>query len=150
MMLNPDQKSVLNIDLSDPGAIPEPAIKDAVALMRTGRLHRYAECAGSDSAVSMFEQEYAAYVGSRYAVGINSGGCAIFIALKIAGVEAGDKVLVNAFNRVPVPGAIEHVGGDAALVEVDADYRINLADLEHQAASGAKVLLLTHIARSYC
>jgi dTDP-4-amino-4,6-dideoxygalactose transaminase len=144
--LNPQQQSVLDIDLSDPGPIPESAIEQAVALMRTGRLHRYGEYQGSEPHVALFEQEYAAYLGSRFAVGVNSGGCAIFLGLKVAGVEPGDKVLVNGFNLAPVPGAIHHAGADAVLVEVNTDYRINLEDLQSKAEeSGAKALLLTHM-----
>ena len=82
----------LEIDLSDPGALPDESIEQAVALMKTGRLHRYGEYAGSEPHAAMFEQEFASYVGSRFAIGVNSGGSAIFLGLKIAGVEAGDRL----------------------------------------------------------
>ena len=153
-MLNPTPSSVapsqpdpeVTIDLSDPGSIPQDAINQAVALMQTGRLHRYGEYAGTEPHVALLEKEYAEYVGSRYAVGINSGGCAIFLGLKVAGVAPGDKVLVNAFNLAPVPGAIHHAGASAVLVEVDDDYCICFEDLVRKArSSGAKVLLLTHM-----
>ncbi len=141
-----DQPPVLKIDLSDPGPIPDGAIAEAVDLMRTGRLHRYGEFSGTEPHAALFEQEFAEYVGSRYAVGINSGGSAIFLGLKVAGVEPGDKVLVNAFNLAPVPGAIHHAGATAVLAEVREDYLINLDDLEQKARdSGAKVFLLTHM-----
>jgi dTDP-4-amino-4,6-dideoxygalactose transaminase len=136
----------LDIDLSDPGSLPDAAINQAVELMQTGRLHRYGEYSGSEPHAALFEQEFARYVDSRYAVAVNSGGCAIFLALKVAGVQFGDKVLVNAFNLAPVPGAIHHAGADAVLVEIDRDHRINFDDLMHKAeTSGAKVLLLTHM-----
>lgn len=109
-------------------------------------MYRYGEYSGTEPHAALLEKEYADYVGSRYAVGVNSGGCAIFIGLKIVGVEYGDKVLVNAFNLAPVPGAIHHAGGEVVLVEIGEDYRIDLADLEAKAvSSGAKVLLLTHM-----
>lgn len=142
----PEQPRVLGIDLSDPGPIPGEAIDQAVDLMRTGQLHRYGEFAGTAPHAALFEQEFADYIGSRYAVGVNSGGSAIFLGLKVAGVEPGDKVLVNAFNLAPVPGAIHHAGAAAVLVEVGQDYLICLDDLERKARdSGAKVLLLTHM-----
>ena len=144
-MLNP-QKAALEIDLSDPGALPEEAIEEAVALMRTGRLHRYGEYAGTEPHASLLEEEFADYVGSRFAVGVNSGGSSMFLGLKASGIGPGDKVLVNAFNLAPVPGAIHHTGAEAVLVEVDDDYRISFDDLERKArASGAKTLLLTHM-----
>ncbi len=144
--MQPVEAERLNIDLSTPGALPDDAIERAVALMRTGRLHRYGEYGGGQSQAALLELEFAEYVGSRYAVGVNSGGCALFIALKTVGVEPGDRVLVNGFNLAPVPGAIAHAGGKAVLVEVEADYRIDIADLRTKAAqSGARVLLLTHM-----
>jgi len=149
-MLNPDKikddQNDFELDLSDPGALPEEAIESAVDLMRTGRLHRYGEYSGTEPHAALFEKEYAEYVGSKYAIGVNSGGCAMFLGLKAIGVEQGDKVLVNAFNLAPVPGAITHAGASAVLVEVDQDHRINLSDLEEKAkSSGAKALMLTHM-----
>ena len=142
----PTGKLYLDIDLSDPGGLPDQAIDDAVALMQTGRLHRYGEYSGTEPHAALFEREYAEYMGSQYAIAVNSGGCAIFLGLKISGVVAGDAVLVNAFNLAPVPGAIEHAGARAVLVEVDTDHRINVDDLRQKAKdSGAKVLLLTHM-----
>ena len=136
----------LGIDLSDPGRLPDAAINQAVELMQTGRLHRYGEYSGTEPHAALFEREFARYVDSRYAIAVNSGGCAIFLALKVAGVQPGDKVLVNAFNLAPVPGAIHHAGADAVLVEIDRDHRISFDDLRRQAeTSGAKVLLLTHM-----
>ncbi|MEM7194694.1 MAG: DegT/DnrJ/EryC1/StrS aminotransferase family protein [Pseudomonadota bacterium] len=136
----------LNKDLSDPGAIPEQAIDQAVALMRTGRLHRYGEYSGTQPHAALLEIEFAQYVGARYAIGVNSGGCALFLALKVCGVRPGDPVLVNGFNLAPVPGAIAHAGAEAVLVEIGDDYMIDFADLEKKAsASGAKVLMLTHM-----
>ncbi len=141
-----DDHRKLETDLSDPGALPSSAIDEAVALMKTGRLHRYGEYGGTEPHARLFEQEFAEYVGSRYAIGMNSGGCALFIGLKVADVAPGDAVLVNAFNLAPVPGAIHHAGAKAVLVEVDADFRINVPDLREKAkASGAKVFLLTHM-----
>jgi dTDP-4-amino-4,6-dideoxygalactose transaminase len=133
-------------DLSTPEPIPEEAIARAVALMRSGRLHRYGEQGSGYPEPSLLEQEYAAYVGSRYCVALSSCGAAMFIALKALGVKAGDKVLTSTFTLAPVPGAIAHAGAEAVLVETTADYVTDLADLERKAASsGAQVFLLSHM-----
>ena len=133
-------------DLSTPEAIPEQAIERAVALMRSGRLHRYGEQGSESSESSLLEQDYAAYIGSRYCVAVNSCGAAMFIALKALGVAAGDKVLTSSFTLSPVPGSIAHAGATAVLVETTADYLTDLADLERKAASsGARVFLLSHM-----
>ncbi len=133
-------------DLSTPEPIPEDAIERAVALMRSGRLHRYGEQGSGYPEPSLLEQDYAAYVGSKYCVAVSSCGAAMFIALRALGVKPGDKVLTCTFTLSPVPGAIAHAGAEAVLVETTADYLTDLADLERKAAtSGAKVFLLSHM-----
>ena len=140
------EKVVLDIDLSDPGPLSDEVINDVTDLLKSGRLHRYGEFSGTIPHVSLLEEEFAQYVGAKYTLGVNSGGCAIYLALKSLGIGSGDKVLVNAFNLTPVPGAIHHAGASAVLVEIDNDLRIRLSDLEFKAeASEAKVLLLTHM-----
>lgn len=142
----PPIEPVLDIDLSDPGPLPDKAIEEAVALMRSGHLHRYGEFGAGEPHAALLEEEFAAYLGSSYAVAVSSGGAAIFLALKVAGIRPGDPVLVNAFNLAPVPGAIDHAGAKPVLVETRRDFLINLDELERLAsASGSKVLLLTHM-----
>lgn len=133
-------------DLSTPEPIPEEAIERAVALMRSGRLHRYGEQGSGYPEPSLLEQDYAAYVGSKYCVAVSSCGAAMFIALKALGVKPCDKVLTSTFTLSPVPGAIAHAGAEAVLVEASNDYMTDMADLERKAAtSGAKVFLLSHM-----
>ena len=133
-------------DLSQSEPIPETAIAQAVALMRTGRLHRYGEQGSGTPEPSLLEQEYAAYVGSKYCVAVSSCGAAMFLALKSLGVQPGDKVLTSSFTLAPVPGAIAHAAASAVLVETLDDYTTDLADLERKAASsGARVFLLSHM-----
>jgi dTDP-4-amino-4,6-dideoxygalactose transaminase len=133
-------------DLSTPEPIPEEAIESAVALMRSGRLHRYGEQGTGYPEPSLLEQDYAAYVGSKYCVAVSSCGAAMFIALKALGVKAGDKVLTSTFTLSPVPGAIAHAGAEAVLIETNADYITDMVDLERKAAtSGSKVFLLSHM-----
>ena len=139
-------RTVYTGDLSAPDPIPEAGIEAAVRLMRDGRLFRYGEDRGGLPEAALLEEEFAAYVGRRYCVALNSGGCAIYVALKAVGVEAGDKVLLNAFTLAPVPGAIEHVGATPVLVDIDCRYVIDVDDLAAKAeASGAKVLLLSYM-----
>jgi len=133
-------------DLSTPEPIPEEAIERAVDLMRSGRLHRYGEQGSGYPEPSLLEQDYAAYVGSKYCVAVSSCGAAMFIALKALGVKPGDKVLTSTFTLAPVPGAIAHAGAKPVLVETTVDYTTDLADLENKIiSSGAKVFLLSHM-----
>ena len=126
--------------------ISETAVERAVAVMRSGRLHRYNVDPGEVSEVAALEEEYAAFQGTRYCLACASGGYGMQVALRSAGVKPGDKVLANAYTLAPVPGAIHSIGGLAVLVEIDDHYHIDLDDLSRKAeASGARTLLRSHM-----
>ena len=141
----------LELDLTQQEPIPPAGVAAALALMASGKLHRYGETGAKPSEVSSLEAEFAAEIGARYCVALNSCGSTLFVALKAAGVKPGDAVLSNCFTLAPVPGAIAHAGARPVLVDVGDDYTIDLADLERKAAdSGAKTLLLSHMRGHIC
>ena len=57
--------------------------------------------------VARFEKEFARLCRTRYAVGVNSGTDALFLALKAAGVGPGDEVVVPAFTYIASALAIQ-------------------------------------------
>jgi len=126
--------------------IPDAGIDRAVEIMKTGRLHRYNLVANEDSEASSLEVEFARWQEVDYCLACTSGGYAIQLALRVCGVKPGDKVLANAYTLAPVPGAIQNVGGEPVLVDIDENYHIDFDDLDSKAAaSGAKFLLLSHM-----
>ena len=126
--------------------IPEEAIERAVAVMRSGRLHRYNVADGEVPETVRLENEFAAYMGARFCLACTSGGYALQTALRSFGVSPGEPVLTNGFTLSPVPGAIEAAGGKAVLVEITEDLVIDLDDLVRKArSSGARVLMLSHM-----
>jgi dTDP-4-amino-4,6-dideoxygalactose transaminase len=141
----------LQLDLTEQEPIPPAGVEAALALMASGRLHRYGETGGKPSEASALEAEFARELGTRYCVALNSCGSAMFVALRAAGVTPGDAVLSNCFTLAPVPGAIAHAGARPVLVDVTDEYTIDLEDLDRKAAaSGAKTLLLSHMRGHIC
>ncbi len=127
-------------------AIPDAGIESALEVLRSGRLHRYNTLEGETAEAALLEQEYAAYMGQRYCLACTSGGYALHVALKAAGLERGEAVLSNAFTLAPVPGAIDNAGGKPLLVETDRNYCVDLADLEAKTkSSGARFFMLSHM-----
>jgi len=138
-------------DLGRPAPVPEAAREAAARLLADGRLHRYAEAGGAGGVVAELERAFAALIGRRYAVAVNSCGAALFLALLGTGVRPGDPVLMNAFTLGPVPGAIAHAGAVPIPVEITEDLVIDLADLRQKATgSGAKHLLVSHMRGHLC
>jgi dTDP-4-amino-4,6-dideoxygalactose transaminase len=133
-------------DLSRPDPVPGDGIAAATALMQDGRLFRYGEDRNSLPEAALLEEEFAAHSGRRFCAAVNSGGCALFLALKAAGLQAGEKVLVNAFTLAPVPGAIAHASGEAVMVDITERTVIDIEDLDRKAAeSGARFVLLSYM-----
>ena len=127
-------------------AIPEDGIDAAIAVMRSGRLHRYNAFADEKTETELLELEFAESLGVPYCLACSSGGYALHIAMRAAGVKTADKVLCNAFTLAPVPGAIHNSGAIPVLVDVAEDYCIDLEHLETLAqSSGAKFFMLSHM-----
>lgn len=134
------------IDLTAQEPIPEAGVRAALALLQSGKLHRYGEASSVPAEAAQLEAEFAASLGRRYAVGLNSCGSTMFVALKALGVQPGDLVLSNGFTLALVPGAVAHAGARLGLVDITDDLTIDLDDLERKAATGqARVLLLSHM-----
>lgn len=126
--------------------IPESTIERAVEILRSGRLHRYNVAPGETSEAALLESEYAAWQGAQFCLATTSGGQAMQIALRAAGVTPGTKVLANAYTLAPVPGAIHATGGIPVLVEIDENWHTDVTDLRTKAAdTGAKFLMLSHM-----
>lgn len=132
--------------MSDPVPIPEEGIARAVEILKSGRPFRYGEDTQGGSEAARFEAEFAALVERKYAVGVNSCGCSLFLALRGLGVQPGEPVLCNAFTLAPVPGAIAHAACRPVMVDTDDGLTIDLDDLESKiGSSGARILLLSHM-----
>jgi dTDP-4-amino-4,6-dideoxygalactose transaminase len=58
-----------------------------------------------------FEEALAEYVGSRFAVAVNTGGIALMTALRAMGIEPGDEVLMKMDTCVADAFAVFNVGG---------------------------------------
>jgi dTDP-4-amino-4,6-dideoxygalactose transaminase len=69
--------------------------------------------------VASFEEAFAAYCGSRHAIGVGSGTAAIHLALHALGVGPGDRVITVAHTFHATVEAIHQTGADVALVDVD-------------------------------
>lgn len=70
--------------------------------------------------VTQFEQEYAAFCGTRHAVGVANGLDALVLALRGWGIGPGDEVIVPSNTYIATWLAVSHVGATPVPVEPDA------------------------------
>jgi dTDP-4-amino-4,6-dideoxygalactose transaminase len=69
--------------------------------------------------VQAFEQEAAAYLGVRHAIGVANGTEALHLALRAAGVGEGDEVIAPAFTFIATAEAIRYVGAKPVFADID-------------------------------
>ena len=126
--------------------ISQEAIDAAVEVLKSGRLHRYNSIGEEFSEVSLLEQDFANFQGSRYCLACASGGYAMSVSLKAAGLKAGEKVLTNMYTLAPVPGSISNAGGEPIFIEINENLVLDLEDLSRKAISSkARFLLISHM-----
>lgn len=71
--------------------------------------------------VDRFEQDIAKYTGSPKAVATVNGTAALHIALKLAGLEAGDLVITQPLTFVATCNAIAYCNAEPVFIDVDRD-----------------------------
>jgi dTDP-4-amino-4,6-dideoxygalactose transaminase len=69
------------------------------------------------------EEECAAYLGVKHAVGVANGTDALLLALRALGVGPGDEVILPAFTFVSTAEVVVHVGATPVYADVDPDTR---------------------------
>jgi len=92
-----------------------------------------------------FETALAAFVGTKYAVGLNSGYDALHLSLRAAGIGPGDEVIVPAHTFVATCSAVVNVGATPVLVDVGRDFNIDASLIEEAITPRTKGLLPVHL-----
>lgn len=133
---------VLAPNVYDAEPIPEAARAEIDRLLISGDLFRYT--APENAPVALLETEFAALLGSRYALAVSSCSAALFLSLKALDLPRGAKVLIPAFTFAAVPSSIVHADCVPVLVEVGENYRVDMADFEAKLAD-AQAVMISHM-----
>lgn len=96
--------------------------------------------------VESFEAEFAAFCGTRYAVGVNSGTDALHFALRAVGVGEGDEVITAVNTFTATAEAILMCGARPVFVDVDpATALLDLAAVEAAIGDKTKAVVPVHL-----
>ena len=96
--------------------------------------------------VNTFEQEWAAKIGTKYALMMCGGGTAALVcALAGIGVGPGDEVLVPAYTWMATATSVLTVGAIPVLTEVDDTLLMDPADVERKISPQTKAIIPVHV-----
>lgn len=97
--------------------------------------------------VDEFEEMFAEYVGSKYAVAVNCCTSALFLSLKYLDVKEGDEVIVPSLTFTASASTIRHCGATPLFCDVDMDTlclnKVRYDELMKREPKAAVVVLLT-------
>ncbi len=134
---------MMNVPLVDL-RIQHRAIRDELNQAIQGVLDRCDFVLGKD--VAPFEEEFAAFCGARYAVGVNAGLAALELCLRACGIGPGDEVIVPAHTFTATAAAATFAGAQPVLVDVDlATYNIDVAQIEAAITSRTRAIIPVHL-----
>lgn len=96
--------------------------------------------------VRAFEEEFAAYCGCQYGVGVASGTDALALALRACGITAGDEVITVSHTFIATVEAIALVGATPVFVDVDPEtYTLDWRQLEAALTARTRAVLPVHL-----
>lgn len=95
--------------------------------------------------VSAFEEEFAAYTGAKYCVGLASGLDALWIAFRLLNIGHGDEVLVQGNTYIASVMGITMNGATPVFIEPDDHFGMDVSKIEEKITEKTKAVLVTHL-----
>ncbi len=127
--------------------IGEEEIAEVVEVLRGGWIYRYGQDDNPNfkAKVWSFEQAMAQQAGVKYAVAVNSGSTALWIALLGLGVGPGDEVIVPGFTFIASISAIIYARAVPVLAEIDRTFNLDPVDVERKITPRTKAIMAVHL-----
>jgi len=96
--------------------------------------------------VERFEEDFARFVGSRYAIGVGSGTAALELALKAAQIGDDDEVILPANSFFATAEAVSNVGARPRFADVDpTTFHLDLASTESLITARTRAIIPVHL-----
>jgi dTDP-4-amino-4,6-dideoxygalactose transaminase len=125
-------------------SVGEAEIAEVVDTLRSGWLT-------TGPKVARFQREFAAAIGARHAVALNSGTAALHVALEAVGVTAGDEVIIPTYTFTATGEVVTYLGARPVLADCRLDtLNIDAETIEPHLTTRTKAILPVHIAGQAC
>ncbi len=105
----------------------------------------------SGVACQRFEQEFAAYCGTRYARVVSNGTAALFLSLLAAGVTRGDRVLTTPITWIATAAAAVTLGAEVDFIDIDpVTFNLDPEKLKYKITANTKAVIPVHLYGQCC
>ena len=94
--------------------------------------------------LEVFEKNFAKLIGTKYAIGVNSGTDAIKLSLRALNIKPGDEVITAANTFVATVGAITEIGAIPIFVDCDDTFCMNVNEVEKKITRKTKAIVPVH------
>jgi len=96
--------------------------------------------------VQALEEDVARYAGCPFGVGVASGTDALLLALRAAGIKAGDEVIVPAFSYIATADSVSLLGVVPVFVDIRPDtFNIDAAQIERKITPRTRAVVPVHL-----
>src|SRR5207245_10252425 len=125
------------------GEEEQQQLKDVLTTRRPFRW--YGPGADPPLKVATFEQEFAARIGTRYALAVTSGTAALQCAMAALQIGPGDEVILPAWTWHSCYNAVVLAGALPVFAEIDESFNIDPSDIEGRITPQTKAILVAHL-----
>lgn len=95
--------------------------------------------------VQEFEEKFAKYVGSKYAVAVSNCTTALHLSMIVSGIKEGDEVICPSMSYVATANCIRYVGAKPIFAEINPKtYNLDIEDVKKRITPQTKAILLVH------
>lgn len=105
---------------------------------------------GRPTKVKNFEDAFAAYMGTRFALGVTSGTAALDCAVAGLGIGPGDEVIVPAYSWWSDYTCVVHAGALPVFADIDRTFNLDPRDFERKITPHTKAVLAVHLMGGVC
>lgn len=123
-------------------SFPDDAIEWVVGEIRA--LLRARDYLTAGRHVEAFEQAFAAYVGTQFAVAVSSGTAALEAVLRAIDVR-GREVVVPTNTFAATAFAVLHAGGTPVFADCDEDLQLDVQDAERRITDRTRAIVAVHV-----
>jgi len=124
----------------------EQAIQAVEAVLRSGKVNYWTGRKGME-----FEQKYAAWQGSKYAISVATGTAALHVAMSALGLGPGDEVIVPSYTFIATSFSVVQAGAIPRFADVNlADHCISVESAEKLVNERTRAIIPVHLYGNVC